>query len=53
MESLNIFVGAMQAMFEACCACVKQPKTISRSNLQLCWFPMTLPISHYDFASDI
>lgn len=37
----------MQAMFEACYACVRQPKTISRSNLQLCWFPMTLPISHH------
>jgi len=46
MESLNIFVVAMQAMFEACYACVRQPKRISRSNLQLCQFPMTLPISH-------
>lgn len=46
MESQNIFIVAMQAMFEACDACVRQPKKISRSNLQLCWFPMTLPISH-------
>jgi hypothetical protein len=47
MESLNIFVVAMQAMFETCYACVRQFKRISRNNLQLCWFPMTLPISHY------
>ncbi len=46
MESLNIFVVTMQAMFDACYACVRQPKRISRRNLQLCWFPMTLPISH-------
>jgi hypothetical protein len=58
MEPLNVFVVTMQAMSDACYACVRQPKRISRSNLQLCWFPMTLPISHclqmiYDYCSGL